>query len=335
MQSVAQQGAQSLQFEFTGRHEEYFKIWLVNLCLILVTVGFYVPWAKVRTRRYFYGNTWLDGSAFEYTADPLVLLKGWMVAAGLFISYQLVQLFWPPIQLIVPFLMLPVVPWLLWRSLRFNHHHTRFRNVRFAFDSSYRRSLLDVGVMVILVVLTFGLAMPYMLYRQQRWLVGSSRYGQMPFQAHFTFMMVLRVYGLAMLVAILGGVSIGGLLFMGIIPPALTPIIPLPFYYLVYALFKSRFTNLIVNNSSLAEHRFESELKTGPYLVILLTNTLAILFTLGLAIPWARIRMARYRASCTHVLVHGSLDDFVQGQSDGRSAVGDQVSDVLDIELAI
>eukprot|EP01031_Cornospumella_fuschlensis_P012127 gene12127-14827_t len=35
-----------LRIEFTGSGSEYFRIWVVNLLLLLVTVGIYYPWAK-------------------------------------------------------------------------------------------------------------------------------------------------------------------------------------------------------------------------------------------------------------------------------------------------
>ena len=57
--------------QFTGRAGEYFGIWFVNLLLSIVTLGIYSAWAKVRTERYFYGNTSLAGANFEYLASPI------------------------------------------------------------------------------------------------------------------------------------------------------------------------------------------------------------------------------------------------------------------------
>ena len=58
---------------FTGTAGEYFRIWIVNVALTVVTLGVYLPWARVRTRQYFYGHTWVDGQNFEYRANPLAL----------------------------------------------------------------------------------------------------------------------------------------------------------------------------------------------------------------------------------------------------------------------
>jgi uncharacterized membrane protein YjgN (DUF898 family) len=73
-QQPQQRAAAALQF--TGQAGEYFRIWIVNLCLTVITLGFYSPWAKVRRKRYFYGSTLLDGAAFEYTGNPVAILKG-------------------------------------------------------------------------------------------------------------------------------------------------------------------------------------------------------------------------------------------------------------------
>ena len=55
-------------FYFTGTGGEYFRIWIVNLILSILTLGIYSAWAKVRTNRYFYGNTQVDDTGFEYHA---------------------------------------------------------------------------------------------------------------------------------------------------------------------------------------------------------------------------------------------------------------------------
>ncbi|HJU25199.1 MAG TPA: DUF898 family protein, partial [Rhodanobacteraceae bacterium] len=61
-------------FQFRGNAGEYFRIWIVNFALGIITLGIYSAWASVRTRRYFYANTWLAGSPFEYSAKPLPIL---------------------------------------------------------------------------------------------------------------------------------------------------------------------------------------------------------------------------------------------------------------------
>src|ERR1700748_885810 len=69
--------------EFRGTGREYFRVWLVNVTLTLLTLGLYGPWAKVRTRRYFHGVTSLAGYSFEYHAAPLRILWGRALVAAM------------------------------------------------------------------------------------------------------------------------------------------------------------------------------------------------------------------------------------------------------------
>lgn len=41
---------------FTGTADEYFRLWIVNVALTFVTLGLYLPWARVRNRQYFSGT---------------------------------------------------------------------------------------------------------------------------------------------------------------------------------------------------------------------------------------------------------------------------------------
>ena len=78
---------EAITFSATG--SEYFRIWIVNLLLSIVTLGIYSAWAKVRRNRYFYSSTHLAGSSFEYHGNPIAILKGRIVAAVVVGAYAL------------------------------------------------------------------------------------------------------------------------------------------------------------------------------------------------------------------------------------------------------
>ena len=64
-----------------------------------------------------------------------------------------------------------------------------------------------------------------------------------------------------------------------------------------------------------------------------LTNTLAIVASAGMLIPWAMIRMARYRASRLTLLAHGDLDAFAAEASAERGAAGAELGHLFDVEI--
>src|SRR4249920_2020940 len=97
-----------LPVEFTATDDEYFRIWIVNLALTIVTLGIYSAWAKVRKRRYFYGHTRIDGEGFEYRANPVAILKGRLIAVAALAVFYGVGQFAPLYQMLlwIPFAIL-------------------------------------------------------------------------------------------------------------------------------------------------------------------------------------------------------------------------------------
>ena len=73
---------------FLGTGSEYFRIWIVNLLLTIVTLGIYSAWAKVRRLKYMYRNTQIADSSFDYHGSPIAILKGRLMALVLLIAYN-------------------------------------------------------------------------------------------------------------------------------------------------------------------------------------------------------------------------------------------------------
>ncbi len=119
---------------FNGNGTEYFKIWIVNILLTIVTLGLYYPWAKVRSRRYFFGNTELDNANFEYHATGKQLFISFLIAMVIFACYVFVGQTFPVVGAIFAILFLLALPWIVWRSVKFNLSMISYRNVRFGFN---------------------------------------------------------------------------------------------------------------------------------------------------------------------------------------------------------
>ena len=133
MERTAAAPQEPVALRFTGQAGEYFRIWIVNLCLSVLTLGIYSAWAKVRRKRYFYGSTLLDVSAFEYTGNPVAILKGRLLVLAVFTIYSLAQNVLPLLSLAMLFGMFALMPWIVQRALQFNARNSLHRNVRFGF----------------------------------------------------------------------------------------------------------------------------------------------------------------------------------------------------------
>ncbi|NRF27621.1 DUF898 domain-containing protein [Vibrio coralliilyticus] len=124
--------------EFKGKGGEFFGIWIVNVLLTIITLGIYSAWAKVRTKRYFYGNTYVDSDNFEYHAEPMQILKGRLVAVAVLVIWAVANAFFPAASAALLLVFYVALPWLLWSNARFDAAMTSYRNVHFSFDSSLK-----------------------------------------------------------------------------------------------------------------------------------------------------------------------------------------------------
>ena len=110
-------------------------------------------------------------------------------------------------------------------------------------------------------------------------------------------------------------------------------IIMLPVYIFIFGYLKANIANLNFNSTTIKGHYFNSSMQSKTVAWIYFTNTVAIALSLGLMIPWAKIRMARYRAECLQLEVCDSLDNFIASEQKNVSALGDQMSEVFDVEI--
>jgi uncharacterized membrane protein YjgN (DUF898 family) len=100
------------------------------------------------------------------------------------------------------------------------------------------------------------------------------------------------------------------------------------------AYIQSRLYNLVWNNTKLEHIQFFSNQRMRDLILLYLTNGIALLFTLGLATPWAQIRMARYRAE--HMALSGETDwdKFVGEKKDASRALGEEIADMFDVDIS-
>ncbi|MES1194436.1 MAG: DUF898 family protein, partial [Opitutus sp.] len=124
-------------FVFHGEAREYFRIWIVNTLLTLLTFGLYSAWAKVRKRRYLRGNTELMGHRFDYRANPPRILAGNILVALMFLAYMVVGEVYPVVRFGALLVGLILLPWVVVRSLAFNAHNTTYRGMRFYSRQTY------------------------------------------------------------------------------------------------------------------------------------------------------------------------------------------------------
>jgi uncharacterized membrane protein YjgN (DUF898 family) len=335
--------------EFRGQTGEFFGIWIVNLVLTVLTLGIYSAWAKVRTQRYFYSNTRLAGAPFEYLADPITILKGRLIAYAFMIAFVVsakLQIFWVLIPLYL--VILALFPWLIFLGMRFRARYSSWRGLRFRFTGTVGNAYINYMLLPIAAAFTMYLLVPWVQKQQQEFMVSNHSFGGRKFDFQGELGKYYRPFWIAFGCGIL--LFIGFFVMMliavamsapategGGMPPLLFVPIVLMYagFFAIPIYLRINFLNLRWQNTSLGGHRFESTLEPGKMIWIYFSNGLAILATLGLAVPWAMIRMARYRAANLVLLAEGSLDDFVAQVGEEQSAAGAELAGALDLDLDI
>lgn len=125
-----------LRIRFVGSGSEYFRIWIVNLLLMLVTLGIYYPRARLRRLRYFYGSTEVDGRPLAFHGDVKRVVRGYWLAVALAVVYSVASQASPPAAGVAAVALGGLWP-MLWRSsLRFRLANTGWSGLRGAFTGS-------------------------------------------------------------------------------------------------------------------------------------------------------------------------------------------------------
>lgn len=335
-------------FRFGGSGSEYFRIWIVNLLLSLLTLGIYSAWAKVRRLRYFYGHTSVDGGSFGYHASPIAILKGRLVAYTVVLVFAAVGYVAPLVANILYLPLLVLMPIVLVRAFRFRAANSSYRGIRFSFEGMENDAFRVYLLLPLIVPFTLGLIYPFVVARQREFYVDNSRLGRSPFRLAMPTWPVYRIYGLAALVGlgwlgvalfvaagamVAGGGDSDSPIFGGGVAVAVL------FAYLgigvLYVGVRTAFENLVWNHTWLDEHRFASRLRIGRMLGIYLVNILTIAVTLGLAVPWARVRLARYRAESLTLLPGGPLVSEADPSIDRDGATGAELSEAMDFDMGL
>lgn len=347
--------ARTHTFEFTGSGGEYFRIWIVNILLTLLTLGIYSAWATVRTKRYLYGNTRVMGSGFEFHAAPMTILKGRLLVVAVLACVILLGSINPAFQGLAIVALFPLVPFLIVRSRVFNAVNSSWRNVRFNFDRNYGESYKVYMFWPMLTPFTLGLLAPYVSYRRNRFLVTNSALGRQHFSFHSEiggfYARMFGVFFLGVGVVVVMALIMGGLMAAAQFGaagaegtsepgPMAGPVTAgaVVLFYLALGMVgitaRVVILNYVWSGVGIGDARMSSELGIGGMIWITLSNLLLVVLTLGLFTPWAVTRMARYRAQRTNVTAdEQTVNALTAAEQQGASAIGDEAIDVFGVEV--
>ena len=260
----------------------------------------------------------------------------------------------------IPFTVLLIFiilyPFLAYKAIRFRARYSSYRNIRFHFVGELHVAYIRYLVWALLIPFKFGLIIPYIAYLKREYQVNFMLFGRRPFWFHGEAGHFFPAYFIGGIIMISGYVLVFIGLFSLVYPSILSPqdaaepsntkwIVATVFIYAVimvaYSIGRSVIFTMIQNYSW--QHikmggriSFRSNYRIGAYTLVQLTNLLAIVGSLGLAIPWATIRRPRFLMENRYITADlGKLGETLEHATKHEAAIGDAAIDYLDFDIGL
>jgi len=363
-QSYSHNNEDFKSFSFEGNAKEYFRIWIVNIALTLLTLGIYSAWAKVRANRYVYANTYLNGSNFEYNADPIRILIGRIIVITIYIAFIIFskELYMVKVAAGIAFLAFALMPWLIRQAVSFKLRNTSYRHVPFRYTGKTSEFYAFFLLHSLLNIFTLFLAFPFSYVRFKELVIRNSHYGQGNFffegkvktvyEIYFSiigwtvlfFFMLLIILGIFSAIftqmnetfditTFLSTFDLDNQVITSIIGLA-TLILIYPFIFAQKALSDAYFSNYVRNNTCLENARLKGDIDNFKLAWIAITNVFAVIFSLGLLYPWSKIRYLKYKIEQTFINCY-DYDQFESHGYEKGSTVGEEMIDFFDIDIGL
>lgn len=209
------QGEQATQVVFTGTRRELGGLLLRGYLLLIPTIGLYRFWLTTRKRRFYWGHTEIGGDALEYTGNAVQLLLGFLMALAVFLplyglffylstqSTETALVGYGGAAVLIWFLM----GYAIYRARDFRLSRTLWRGIRLdqtgsALGYAFRRFFWSL-----LLVVTAGLAYPFMAASLWSYRYRHSWYGDRRFTFTGSWKQLARPYYAAWFAAAIIGVA--------------------------------------------------------------------------------------------------------------------------------
>jgi uncharacterized membrane protein YjgN (DUF898 family) len=310
--------APSRRFTFHGDVRTLFQIQMVNMLLVMLTLGVYSFWARVRVRRYLLSETELDGDRFQYHGTGRELFLGALKAALVFGAplaavnvLGLMARGLAVVELLVSVVtyagLLAFIAVATVGARGYRLSRTSWRGIRFGFRGRVREFVkIFVGGSIVIVV-TFSLFAPVFFIRRYGYLTSHSWFGSGRFRFDGRSDALFWPYVKMLVLAI--------------------PTLGLSFF--TYLAQQQRH---FWNHTTFADARFRSTVTTGGLLSLHVVGILAVVTSLGLAWPWVVVRKWRYRLDNLRLEGPLNLEAIVQ-RPVAASAVGDSLAGLIDVDF--
>lgn len=311
--------------QYHGEGKSLFKIYIVNVLLTLVTLGFYYPWAKAKIMAYHYSETEMEGSRFSFLGTGKEMFKGFIKALLIFGTWYAVLLIMATqaekgqnaetlfiFIMIWELILFAILPIAIVGSLRYRFSRTTWRGVHMSYIGNVKTLYKVFIVGFLLTIVTFGIYAPWFAVNLRKEIVKNVRLGDLELSFSGTGLKLLGIFVVGYLLTI---VTFGIYIFQ----------------------FQANILNYHFNNLNLHQKENKANLEgkiTGWGLFkLMFKNGLQIIFTLGLGAPYAIVRTLKYYTSSVNYNGNINFDEIKQAEISEADATGDSFLDTIEFEI--
>ncbi len=329
------------QIEFTASGIEYFKIWIVNALLSVLTLGIYSAWAKVKNRQYLYANTRFLSTQFRFNANPISILKGRLIAAFVIGIAYLAFMLNINVGYAVSIIIVATLPWVITFVYAFNARNTSLHDIYFNFKSpGYFQALMVYLVWPILAVISVGILAPTYVFKRRQFEVEHYTYGANKFLFNARKAEFGRIF-IILFSMIIGMVIVFFVLLLAVQTlvselKGMVIIYSLCCLIILKAVYATEIQNLVWNSIAIKKNHFKSRINVsvtlGFYVLLVLlvlpvtlgvlwawpTSLLILSSLLCLSWPFILIQMHKYKFKHLAMDISGNIDELISNkQTDG------------------
>lgn len=305
------------RFQFDGKGTELFLLMLVNYILTILTLGIFSFWGRTRTRKYLWSHLTFMDDRLEYTGTGRELFVSYIKVIACFLIFglglELLRKYLSgPIHLLsnvviygITFLLIGFAQY---SGRNYRLARTRWRGIRMGMTNARKEYMKTYVIYTLLMPLTLGLIAPVRWIKLRSILVNNTRIGNQ--QLIYTGD-VREIYGKYILNIFLMIITFG-------------------IYGFWHKAWQIRYDYA---NTHLGEVRIKSILQGSDLLLVTLAAIFLVLFTFGLAIPWALRLWVETQTDTLAVIGDIPLHEIAQVQGDASSALGEEVAEFLDVDF--
>ncbi len=344
-----------------SKPKRMFWIGFYTLLLNLITLTIFRFWGTTHFRKQLWSDTLIDGEPLEYTGTGKELFIGFLIAtlilavpfvavlvsAQLFLSPALLPLVILPLY----FFMFIIIGVAIFLQRRYHLSRTRYRGIRFAMTGSAWKYGFSYLAWLLLSAITLGWVAPLMRIRLSEKLWNNSSFGDEKITFADNSEAMSEPVWLSFAVAWFGGivsymawgasffflVQASGIdmttgaaspMFIVILYASMIPLILLVTIF--YSWHHVTVTRRIAKSLSMGELKATSNLSMWSFLWVNISNLLLIIFTLGIGLYVAQMRL--WRRYADSLSFEGKVDfASIEQTTIAQPKTGEGLADGLDI----